>query len=158
MQERLIMTGNKEKDSSKNFLQRIQRGRRFEIWEREQWIGKLNERAVAEALTEWKGKRGRIDIKLFDEDENHTVIVELKATDWDGMKPHRVRSNVLRHARQVWRYIEGELASLVESEVIPAIVYPKSPITPGRKNMIEEILHEHWIQVVWRDEEFVFPI
>ena len=81
---------------------------------------------------------------------SQTIVVELKASNWDKMKPHRVRPNALRHVRQIWRYIEAELT---QQEVIPAIVYPATPKTPGRKNEIGRIMDEHWIQVVWRDNE-----
>ncbi len=91
-----------------------------------------------------------MDILLYDDEEGNAVVVEIKATDWDRMKPHRVRPNALRHARQVWRYIEAEL--LGERSVLPALVYPKTPLTPGRKEQVEEILHERLIQVIWRDE------
>jgi hypothetical protein len=145
----VAMSNNEGESSWQQFLDHIRRGRKFENWERGQWIGDLNERAVFEAGTVLKGKRGRIDIKLFDEEEGHTIIAEIKATDWDRMGPHRVRPNVLRHARQIWRYIEAELET---ADVLPAIIYPKTPETPGRKEQIEAILHEKWIQVVWRDE------
>jgi hypothetical protein len=135
--------------SGSSFQRRIKRGRAFEKWERDQWIGDLNSLADFEAPTKWKGKRGRIDIKLVDSEEDHTIIVELKASNWDKMKPHRVRPNALRHSRQIWRYIEAELS---ERSVLPAIIYPASPKLPGRKELIEEILGERLIQVVWRDE------
>jgi len=81
-------------------------------------------------------------------EEGHTVLVEIKASNWDKMAPHRVRPNALRHARQIWRYIESELA---DRPVLPALVYPNEPKTPGRKEEIEGILHERLIQVVWRE-------
>jgi hypothetical protein len=39
--------------------------------------------------------------------------------------------------------------------VTPAIVYPVPPTTPGRKELVEEILNERGIQVVWREEYFL---
>jgi hypothetical protein len=79
------------------------------------------------------------------------VIVELKASNWDQMTSRRVRPNALRHARQLWRYVETEL-DVLHHEVLPAIVYPVAPKTPGRKAEIEAILEERGIQVVWRAE------
>lgn len=146
----LPMTGDKDNSSLQGFLNRVKRGRKFENWERDQWVGDLNEQAKFEAATAYKGRRGRIDIKLVDEDEGHTIVVEIKATNWDKMKPYRVRPNALRHVRQLWRYIEAELE---EGDVLPAIIYPRTPKTPGRKDEIEEILQEMGIQVVWRDEQ-----
>jgi hypothetical protein len=101
-----------------------------------------------EASTGSKGRRGRIDLRLVDEDEGHSVVVETKATDWDKMASHRVRPNALRHARQLWRYIDAELE---RGPVLPALVYPAEPNTPLRKEEVEAILHERFIQVVWRE-------
>jgi len=96
-----------------------------------------------------EGKKGRVDIRLKLEEDGHIVIVEIKATNWDKLKPHRVRPNALRHTNQIWRYIEDHLSPL---DVTPAIVYPSPPVTPGRKVQIEKILNERLIQCVWREE------
>jgi len=130
------------------FRKRVKRGRKFETWERSKWNGPGHEGVETEAPTVWNGRRGRIDLRLVDEEEGHTVVVETKATDWDKMARHRVRPNALRHARQLWRYIDAELES---RPVLPALVYPTEPSTPGRKEEIEAILHERSIQVVWRE-------
>lgn len=139
---------------TESFLERIRRGREFEKWERSYWTGDGNEDIGFEAETRWKGKRGRIDIRLADAKEGRVVLAELKASDWDKMAPHRVRPNALRHARQLWRYIEAELPQGQENTgvqgVLPAIVYSTEPKTPGRKDVIETILKERGIQVVWR--------
>ena len=131
------------------FLERVQSGRKFEEWERAHWNNELNSAAKFEAPTEWKGKRGRVDIKLQLQEDGSVVIVEIKATNWDNLKEHRIRPTALRHSRQIWRYIEAHLTPL---DVIPALVYPTPPVTSGRKEQIEEILNERGIQVVWREE------
>ena len=120
-----------KKKTNREFLNHIIRGRNFETWERSKWTGEYNQFAEFEAPTELRGKRGREDIRLIDSDSSFTVVVELKASNWDKMKPHRVRPNALRHVRQLWRYIEAELSP---QDVIPAIVYPATPQTTGRKN------------------------
>jgi hypothetical protein len=135
--------------SHQAFRKRVKRGRGFETWERSKWTRPGHEGIEAEAKTVWKGKRGRIDLRLVvDEGEGHSIVVEMKASDWDKMAPHRVRPNALRHARQLWRYINAELEG---GPVSPAIVYPVEPQTPGRKEEIETILRERFIQVVWRE-------
>jgi len=133
----------------REFLNRVGRGRQFEAWERSQWNGKINSTADFEAPTVWKGKRGRVDIRLKLEEDGHMVIVEIKATQWDKLKKHRVRPTALRHAHQIWRYIDAHLSPL---DVTPAIVYPSPPTRPGLKEQLEEILNERGIQVVWREE------
>lgn len=138
------MTGRAEA-----FRKEIIRGREFQTWERSRWTRPSHEGKKAEAPTAWKGKRGRVDLRLVvDDREGHSIVVEMKASDWDKMAPHRVRPNALRHARQLWRYVNAELEG---GPVSPAIVYPVEPQTPRRKEEIETILRERFIQVVWRE-------
>jgi hypothetical protein len=115
------------KSDKSGFLKRRERGRRFERWERTQW----NEEIESEVATKWKGKRGRIDIRIVDEEEGISIVVELKATNWDMVAAHRIRPNVLRHARQIWRYIDTELNDNID--VVPALVYPSSPCSDVQK-------------------------
>jgi hypothetical protein len=146
-----IFQGTKMKRDKafQEFIQRVNRGRKFEEWERSHWNSKLNSAREFEAATEWEGKRGRVDIRLKLEEDGNIVIVEIKATNWDKIKQDRVRSTALRHARQIWRYIEAHLTPL---DVTAAIVYPSPPLLPGRKEQIEDIFDEKAIQVVWREE------
>jgi hypothetical protein len=137
------MTGAQER-----FKKPPRRGRGFQTWEESKWNGPGHKAVEREAGTKWKGKRGRIDLRLVDREEGHSVLVEIKASYWDRMAPHRVRPNALRHARQLWRLVDAELEG---GPVLPAIVYPVEPETPGRKEEIEAILHERSIQVVWRE-------
>ena len=152
------------------FFERIRQGRKFEAWEREQWNNKLNSAKETEVWTKWQGKGGRIDIRLQleedDEGRDTVIIVETKATNWDKIKDHRVGLTARKHVKQIWRYIEDVLEprkedhpDITEEALIklkfratPAVVYPASPTTPGRKEMIEEIFEEECIQVVWREE------
>ena len=139
----------KNSRSYRKFIENVQRGRKFEEWERSQWTGYVNSAAEFEAATQWKGKHGRVDIRLNLQEDGNVVIVEIKATNWDKLKKHRIRPTALQHARQIWRYIEDHLSPL---SVIPAIVYPAPPTTPGIKEQVDEILEERGIQVVWREE------
>lgn len=131
------------------FSYRIDRGRKFENWERAFWKDGINALAEFETPTQWEGKRGRMDIRLVDVQEGHTIVVELKSTNWDSIKSYRVRPNALRHARQIWRFIEAELQC---QPVLPAIVYSRCPKSLERKAMVEALLNDRLIQVVWREE------
>ncbi|MFZ5808804.1 MAG: hypothetical protein ACOY16_05930 [Chloroflexota bacterium] len=133
----------------REFQKRIQRGRKFEAWERSFWSNGINSAAKFKEPTQWNGKRGRVDILLRMDDDGQVVIVEIKATDWDKIKKHRVKSYASQHARQIWRYIEAYLSPLC---VTPAIVYPYPPQTPGRKEEVEKILNERGIECIWREE------
>ena len=94
----------------RQFIRSVSRGRKFEDWERSQWNSGVNTAVEIEASTQWEGKRGRVDFRLKLAEDGHTVIVEIKATNWDRLKEHRVRPTTLRHARQIWRYIEDHLS------------------------------------------------
>jgi len=142
-------------------MNRVSQGNRFEEWERSHWNSRLNSAREIEAKTKWADKEGFMDIRLKLEDDGNVVIVEIKATNWDKLKECRVRPTALRHSRQIWRYIDAHISHpeldppiILEDplDVIPAVVYPAPPITPGRKDQVEEILNERGIQVVWRDE------
>ena len=142
--------GKTRKRTRRRFHKLVQRGREFEKKEKREWIGIKDGEAQFEVHTvNPKGLRGRIDIRINDLPDFVSVI-EIKATDWDRILPHRVRPTALRHARQIWRYVDAELAS--ETEVCPGIVYPSAPTDPSRRNLIEDTLNERGIQVVWYDE------
>jgi len=80
------------------FRAAIDRGRRFEDREKATWQKLDSGRAETEARTVFERRRGRVDVRV-DEEDGSVSIVELKATDWDRMKANRVRPNALRHAR-----------------------------------------------------------
>lgn len=135
--------------SKKEFLRRISRGRRFEQLEKSKWLVGVEEEPLFETPAGRLGNKGRVDICIDDPEKDYVVVVEIKASDWDKMKPHRVRPNALSHVRQIWRYIE---AFVSPRAVHAGLVYPNSPTTPGRKEEIESILDENSIAAVWRDE------
>jgi hypothetical protein len=92
------------KRTSGEFEEAWRRGRAFEVEERAGWDHVPEEHIQFEAATTWESKRGRIDIKI--DDGKDIAVVEIKATDWDRLKPGSIRSTALRHARQIWRYID----------------------------------------------------
>jgi hypothetical protein len=57
-----------------------------------------------EAATAWGSRHGRIDIRI--DDGTDIAVVEIKATNWDRLKRGTIRRMALRHARQIWRYID----------------------------------------------------
>ena len=76
--------------------------------------------------------------------------VEIKASDWDRMTTEAVRRNVRRQVKQIWDYIESQLAE--GKEISPGIVFPKRPKDPARQGFIEHLFAEEAITVVWEDE------
>ncbi len=102
---------------------------------------------------------GRSDIVLFGEDHESqkpfVVIVEVKNTDWDGRRDVNVRPLALRHARQLWRYLDA-LDDLVAAGDVAwlqgAVLYRRTPGARRRRDVIEAALEERAISTVWEEE------
>lgn len=152
-----------ESEVKKSFGINIKKGREFEKWERSFWQGKEFEGVSFEKQTAYQGKKGRVDIELDMTDIGQFVLVEIKATDWEKINPTRVRPNVLRHARQLERYLKAAVemfntsypnANIFETSegIVPAIIYINPPSNETTKELIVYLLNERAIQVVWRTE------
>lgn len=102
------------------------------------------------AIRKPNGRKGRIDVHALDDETIMSAVLEAKATNWDVMTDQAVRRNVRRHVRQVWDYIEAELADGVE--VSPGLTYSQMPKDPAKVELIEEICFANGIAVVWHDE------
>ena len=96
-----------------------------------------------------KTKRGRPDI-LIEEVDGAWTIIEVKSTEWDRIADYRVRPDVQRHARQVMKYVRYYWEQGIDT--IPGLIYPRAPSLRTRRQVIEEMLEEHSIQVVWFDQ------
>jgi hypothetical protein len=120
-------------------------------------------------------RRGRVDLAVFPEGpERMAVVVEIKGTDWDAMRPERVRPNLRRHLRQLERYTDQFVArirpgapsvedvgvppSLVPPSTVtvdsvsPVLIYPRRPRAPQRAQLVERLVEEAAVQLVWYDE------
>ena len=123
------------------------RGRQFECAEIAEWQGLADLRLTLQhCLRLQNDRRGRIDILIEEEDASYSII-EVKATNWDEMAEHRVRPNILRHARQVMKYVIPFWERGVD--VCPGVIYPRAPLSIDRKHQVEASLAERCIQVVW---------
>jgi hypothetical protein len=83
------------------------------------------------------------------------VVVEVKNTDWDARAAHRLRPNLARHTRQVWRYLDSLIPELEAGELVgvqAALVYPRRPSLPGRAELVEGVLGEQGISVLFYEE------
>ena len=130
------------------FQENVRRGRRFEAEERAGWSHLPKQHIQWEASTTWASKRGRIDIKI-DQRDGSAAIVEIKATDWDGLPPKRIRPTAQRHARQVWRYI-NDYVELQRKDVCAGVVYENEPSQDQVRALVEQVLNERFIQAVRR--------
>ena len=97
------------------------------------------------------GKRGRVDILVEELGDDMVSIIEIKASDWDRMSARNVVRNVRRQSRQVWSYVSAQVEFL-NRQVCPGIIFQKMPKDEARLQLIETMLNEDCIQVVWHDE------
>jgi hypothetical protein len=87
----------------------LTRGKAFHKLIQTEWQQKAQGGVTAERhLIKPNGRRGRVDIFVDDTEskEAGVAVVEIKATDWDKIKPENIRRNVKRQIRQIWSYIE----------------------------------------------------
>ena len=66
------------------------------------------------------------------------------------MADYRVRPNILRHVRQLIKYVMPSWENGID--VCPGAIYPRPPLSAGKRAEIEDTLDEHSIQVVWASE------
>lgn len=128
----------------------LQKGKAFEKKEKRGWTATGQKLAFEKAIIDPKGKKGRIDIYVPEAGKDVVSVAEVKVTDWDKIPKGRIRQNVLRHARQIWRYIEAELKRKVD--VSPGLIYPRAPRKRVVKALVEKLLNERLIQCVWRKD------
>ncbi len=133
-----------------NFRKNIRRGQKFEAEEKAGWNHIPRRHKEFESQTAFGTKCGRIDIKI-DESKGYVTIIEIKATEWDRLMPHRIRPTAQRHACQIWRYI-SDYVDTQGRDVCPALVYEFEPKDPCIRKLVEQILSDRLIQVVWRKE------
>jgi hypothetical protein len=96
-------------------------------------------------------RRGRIDV-FIDQINDFVTVVEIKSTDWDGVKPQNRRKVLGSHRRQVMKYVDQYLDGDRVS-VCAGIIYPIAPREPGLKEEVETYLNDHALQVVWSDDD-----
>lgn len=128
----------------------LRKGKAFEKKEKREWNATRQKLAFENPVTDPKGKRGRMDIYVPKAGKGLVSIAEIKATNWNKISNARIRQNVLRHARQIWRYIEIEIER--GADVSPGLIYPRAPRKKAVKDLVENLLNERLIQCVWRKD------
>lgn len=78
-----------------------------------------------------KQKRGRMDIVVQNEPGDFNLIMEIKATDWDRIKPKNIKRNLYK-----------------KSGFSIAMLYPEPPKTEGLRELIE----------TWAMDKYSFPV
>jgi hypothetical protein len=112
-------------------------------------------------VVEVSGRRGRADIwVVFDRssggEPTASAIFEVKATSWDLIAPLRMRPNLLRMARQLWRYMDAAIE--MESQGVQAyLVFPTAPVDMYVRRVVEMILAERGIVTLWWAQQETTP-
>jgi len=96
-------------------------------------------------------RHGRIDI-FIDQIDDFVSVIEIKATNWDAVKPAKRRRLLGSHRRQVLRYVDTYL-DRDKISVCAAIIYPQAPVNPELKEEVESYLNAHALQVLWFDDQ-----
>ncbi len=85
--------------------------------------------------------------------DDFIMIMEIKATDWDKIKPQNIRKNLWRHGRQLHKYIDEYMKSDQLESIGLAMLYPSPPKKPGLREEVETLAMNHYsFPVYWYDE------
>lgn len=127
-------------------------GRKFELEVKRDFTAR-GDAKTEYRLVDTNKRSGRADIwVVFDRsssgDPVATAIFEIKSTLWDGVSASRIRPNILRTARQLWRYIDTAMDS--EHQAAQAyVVFPEIPSDAYVRRVIELLLAERGIVTYW---------
>jgi len=103
------------------------------------------------AMENVRKKSGRMDI-LISELGDFVTILEIKATDWDRIKPRNIRRNLWRHQKQLFAYVDTCI-EVDKLDVCLGIIYPRPPKTPGLRERIEACLEGNYgVPAYWYTE------
>ena len=91
---------------------------------------------------------GRMDMFTIQNDGD-VVVIEIKSTNWDRIKPSNIRKNLNAHRRQLMRYVDTYYQDGDGVGASAAMIYLSVPSTDGMRNLVEAYFHEHAIVVVW---------
>lgn len=109
------------------------------------------QRVTFERLKGIRQKSGRMDI-LIAEIGNFVTILEIKATDWDRIKPGNVKKNLCKHQRQLFNYVD-KYVEVDKLDVCLGLIYPKPPKKKGLREFVERRLEEvYCVPAFWHSD------
>ena len=94
-------------------------------------------------------KKGRMDI-LISELGDYVAVYEIKATNWDLIKPKNIIKNAWSHQHQLLKYVDTYIKQNVD--VWLGIIYPFPPKTPDLRERIETYLENRGTPAYWFTE------
>jgi len=100
-----------------------------------------------------KQKSGRMDIIIHNAaGDDFVMIMEIKATDWDKIKPKNIKRNLCKHSKQLYNYID-KFMSVNKFDVGLALLYPEPPKKEGLREHIEKTaMDKYSFPVYWYSE------
>lgn len=129
----------------------LRQGKTFHKKMQAEWLATAEGKILIEnVITKSTGRKGRIDIFVDDDGDKLVAVVEVKNSNWDKMTEKAVSRNVRRQVKQIWDYIDSQLARV--KEVSPGIIFPHRPKDKARMELIEHMFEQEGIPVVWQDE------
>ena len=138
---------------------RLQAGTAFHRTVQSQFVaGLVGAEAAAERTVRLlNGRTGRIDLLVLPVgDERMAVVVELKNTDWDNLRPQRIRPNVRAHVRQLQGYLDKVVSQFGDPDgwdsAAGVLVYPRRPADPQVADLITHIVQGQSLMLVWHAE------
>ena len=130
---------------------RLSSGKAFHKAVQEEWQKTAEgEIRIEKGVTKPSGKDGRVDIFVEDDGCGFVSVAEIKNTDWDRMTERAVKRNARRQIKQIWDYIDSQLAE--KREVCTGVIFGHMPKDAERMKLIEAMFEEEGIPVVWHDE------
>jgi hypothetical protein len=139
--------------------ERLRRGKEFQRvvqddFEKNSRGGCVTREAVVSLARSKKtgSKSGRADILIAEiGDGDFVTVLEIKATNWDRIKPKNLKKNLWRHQHQLFSYIEKFLG-VDKIAVCPGIIYPRPPRDIELRSAIESYLEEYGAPAYWYNE------
>jgi len=99
-----------------------------------------------------RNKTGRVDIWVDDLDNDAVAVFEIKATDWDLIRPRNVRRNIYRHQKQLLDYVYTYYRR-DGLQVSYGLIYPYPPTKAGLREEVEELaMTAYDVPVYWYTE------
>ncbi len=136
----------------------LSRGKRFQksvqadfVENSKSGIVRAEARIDLTALTNVRQAFGRADILIAEDGDDFVTILEIKATDWDRIKPKNIKRNLWSHQHQIFMYID-QYVDHENLNVCTGIIYPYPPKTPGLRETIETYLESYGAPACWYNE------
>ncbi len=127
------------------------RGKEFQNLVREDFV-KNNKDGVLgfeETRKLLNNKKGRLDV-LVTALGDFIAIYEIKATNWDLIKPKNIIKNVWSHQHQLLKYVDTYVEENID--VCLGIIYPSPPKKDGLREKIEKYLENYGTPPYWFTE------